>query len=447
MSNVINIPTLAAPTDRSLRSNVQWTLLGYFAYGVCQWLMLIVVARLGLPEMVGQFALAMAVTTPIILLIGLDLRTVQATDQTNRFAFEDFFNLRLATLVVAMAVIMAFTAWNGYKRDTTLLIFVMGIAKCVEAISDLCHGTLQQHERLDQMAKARILRGVMAVSVLAGALYLFESLLLATVSLAVMWTGVLVFYDWPIAFRLLDQEGFSTSLFRFRPKQLWALLLPAIPTGILSCQASLEQNLPRLCVDGYLGERELGMYSAVSSLIIASTMVINAVHCAILPRLAKFSVTNQWRHSWQMLLKLSLFGALLGVCGVTVVAFCGSWILGLAFGAEYSTQSPLLIVLMAGATIRYATLPLSTGFRAAKHFWLLSILQTISLVATVPVLKVFVQSYGGLGAAYASVVLAVLFAVIQVPAAMWVLRSRSDARQSDNALQGSDLATGIRGAA
>jgi O-antigen/teichoic acid export membrane protein len=440
-------PTVTLPTVRSLRSNVQWTLLGYFAYGVCQWLMLIVVARMGLPEMVGQFALAMAVTTPIILLLGLDLRTVQATDQSNHYPFEDFFILRIATLSLAMIVIMGFAAWSGYKSETSLLIFVMGVAKCIEAMSDLCHGTLQQHERLDQMSKSRMLRGALSVVVLAGGLYASGSLLIATISLAVMWGIFLVVYDWPITSQLLRSTGQSVNLLRFRPRRVWALLVPAIPTGILNCQSSLEQTLPRLCVDGYLGERELGMYSAVSSLIIASTMVINAVHCAVLPRIARHLTNNQWKQTWGMLLKLSLFGGLIGAAGMAVVHFCGNLLLGVAFGAEYASQSPLLVVLMAGAMVRYSTLSFSTGFRAARKFWLLSILQTISLLVSVPVLMLLVRTHGGMGAAFSSVALALLIAVIQIPAAICLLRRPSDPRQSDCPVLELPAETEMRGAA
>jgi O-antigen/teichoic acid export membrane protein len=422
-------------------------LLGHFTYGICQWLMLIVVARLGLPEMVGRFALAMAITTPIILLIGLDLRTVQATDQSNLYSFEDFLILRIGTLALAMAVIMGVTALSGHTWELSLLIFVMGITKCIEALSDLCYGTLQQYEQLHLMAISRILRGVMSVAVLAGGLYLTHSLMLATVSLAVMWTGVLIAFDWPAASRLRHRHGISTSGWKFNVNQLWPLLMAAIPSGILSCQASLEQNLPRLCIDGYLGDRELGIYSAVSSLVIAGAMVINAVHCAVLPRIARYLVTDQWRESWRMMLKLSLCGAIAGLLGTAAVHVCGGWILGLAFGPEYAAHSPLLVVLMLGATIRYATLPLSTGIRAARRFWLLSVLQTLALIAAVPVLMLLIKTHRGMGAAYGSVVLSLLNGLILIPAALLLLRPQPQTRRSDSVDVDSPFAAEIRGAA
>ena len=427
MSNTIKISSLPVscpvPAVRSLRSNVQWTLLGYFVFGACQWLMLLVVARMGLPEMVGQFSLAMALTAPVILLLGLELRTVQATDQSNQYSFGNLFYLRATTLAIAMLVIVAITIARGYPTETSLMIFVMGIAKCVEALSDLCHGTLQQHERLDQMAIAKMVRGGLSVITLALGLYAFQSLLLATTVLAAMWCAILVFYDWPIAARLRQDQGNSSALPRIRLREVWQLLIIVFPTGILACQSSLEQNLPRLCIEDYLGDRELGIFSAVSSLIVAVTLVINAIHTAVLPRISKYLVAEQWRAMWQMLIKLSLLGAVLGGMGTAAVAIFGRWLLGFAFGPEYAEQSSLLVVLMLGATARYATLPLSTGFRAAQQFWLLAILQMVALVISVPVLILLVREYGGLGAAYSTVVLAILFAVIQVPAAIWALRS------------------------
>ena len=449
-SKLIPIQSGRLPLVRSLRSNAQWMLLGNVTYGVCQWLMLIVIARVGLPEMVGQFALAMAITTPLIMLIGLDLRTVQATDQSNRYSFGDFFTLRMVTLTIAMAVIMGVTVWRGYTWELTLLIFVMGLSKCVEAVSDLCYGTLQQHEQFDLLAKSRILRGVMSLVVLAGGLLLSHSLVLATALLTVMWTGVLVCYDWPVASRLLRLHGHSTSLWNFRSKQLPLMLMAAIPTGILSCQGSLEHSLPRLCVDDYLGVRELGIYSAVSSLLLAAATVISAVHGAVLPTIARYLVNNQRRSAWQVMIRLSLFGAVVGGLGTVTVYVCGGWILGLTFGPEYAAQSSLLGILMLGATIRYATLPLSTGFLAAKRFWLLAILQTVSLVATAPVLMFLVQQYRGMGAAYASVFLALMYAVVQIPAALYVLRPRADTPRSDEVDEVDEdpqFAREIRGAA
>ena len=64
----------------SLRTAVAWTFAGNTIYAACQWAMLVIVAKLGSADAVGVFALAFAVTAPVMLLTGLQLRAVQATD-------------------------------------------------------------------------------------------------------------------------------------------------------------------------------------------------------------------------------------------------------------------------------------------------------------------------------------------------------------------------------
>jgi hypothetical protein len=54
----------------SLTRNFSWTLVGTGLYAVCQWGMLVVLAKLCSTTMVGQFALAMAITAPMVVTAG-----------------------------------------------------------------------------------------------------------------------------------------------------------------------------------------------------------------------------------------------------------------------------------------------------------------------------------------------------------------------------------------
>ena len=50
----------------SMKANFSWTLAGNVAYAACQWAMLVVLAKLGTPEKVGQFVLGLAVRKVVI---------------------------------------------------------------------------------------------------------------------------------------------------------------------------------------------------------------------------------------------------------------------------------------------------------------------------------------------------------------------------------------------
>src|SRR3712207_3013630 len=86
----------------SLASNASWTVLGDGVYAACQWGILIAVARLGDAEMVGRFALALAITAPVMLFCGLALRPVVSTDAKSEFEFGEYLGLRLLSIGVGL---------------------------------------------------------------------------------------------------------------------------------------------------------------------------------------------------------------------------------------------------------------------------------------------------------------------------------------------------------
>src|SRR5206468_6942780 len=116
-----------------LRMNVLWTLAGNAVYGFCQWAMLIALAKMGTPEIVGQFALAFAITAPAIMAANLNLRTIIATDAQKAYTFSDYIGLRLLSIAAADVVLSAIVG-ALYRREVAAVILVVALAKSIEAI-------------------------------------------------------------------------------------------------------------------------------------------------------------------------------------------------------------------------------------------------------------------------------------------------------------------------
>ncbi|MEP6934845.1 MAG: lipopolysaccharide biosynthesis protein, partial [Nitrospirota bacterium] len=171
--------------SKSLSWNFSWTISGDVIYAACQWGMLIVLAKLGSPEMVGQFALGLAVTAPVIIFANLALRQIQSTDVRNEFEFGDYLALRLLTTGLALLVILGIAGFAGYRREAVLVILALGLAKAIEAISDIFYGILQRHEQMAFIAKSKIIKGPLSLLCLAILVYVTESVHWAAIGLAV----------------------------------------------------------------------------------------------------------------------------------------------------------------------------------------------------------------------------------------------------------------------
>lgn len=392
----------------TLRRNFSWTFTGNLVYAASQWGMLVLLAKLGSPEMVGQFTLGLAVTAPVIMFTNLQLRAIQATDAKQQYAFADYLGLRLIGTGLALLIIAGITLKAGYRWETSLVILAIGIAKAFESISDVFYGLIQQHERMDRIAIALMIKGPLSLLFLSIGVLFTKTVLGGAVGLAVAWAIVLFACDIRNGALILNssqkaagdnfvETGFIASevgehshstknptpltppcqggekiqnqlLPRWHLKTLRKLIWLALPLGFVMMLISLNTNIPRYFIERYLGERQLGIFAAMSYLMVVGQMVVSALAESASPRLAKYYAAGNSTAFRTLLFKLVGVGAVLGGAGVLVAVVAGREILTLLYRPEYGQQADLFVWLMVAAGIGYMSSFLGYGMTAARYF-------------------------------------------------------------------------------
>jgi O-antigen/teichoic acid export membrane protein len=361
----------------TLRRNFSWTFIGNAVYSVCQWGMLVVLAKLGTPEMVGQFTLGFAVTAPVIMFSNLQLRTIQATDAKCEYHFEDYLGLRLLATSLSMFAIVAIVIQTGYRLEIAIVIILIGLAKAFESISDVFQGLFQQYERMDRIALSLLLKGPLSLIALGLGVGLSGSIIWGTVGLVLVWAGVLFTYDLPNAIALLQFKSKSSNLTRAKLWQLkprwhwqtlWKLIRLSLPLGLVMMLISLNLNIPRYFIARYLGERELGIFAAISYLMMAGQMILSAMADSAIPQLAKFYAQRNYNKFCQLLLKLALLGTCVGVGGLLFALVAGKQFLTILYKPEYAQYNDVFVWLVIAAAINYSFAFLGYGRTAARYF-------------------------------------------------------------------------------
>ena len=398
--------TLKTATQLSLRTNFSWTFVGNVIYAGCQWGMLVVLAKVGSPEMVGQFALGLEVTAPIIMFTNLQLRGVQATDARQEYSFKDYLGLRLASSLLALVVILGIALLAGYSREAALVILAVGAAKVVESISDVFYGLLQQHERMDRIAKSMMLKGPLSLVALSLGVLLTGSVFFGVIGLVAAWTAVLLVYDIRSGALILKSSHQAESTLVHSPA--WSELSPrwnlntlarlawlALPLGLVMMLISLNTNIPRYFIEGYLGERELGIFTALAYLNVAGGLIVGALGQSASPRLSKYYVLRNKTAFQTLLLKLLGLGVLLGGIAILVALIAGREILTLLYKAEYAEHTSVFIWLM-----------FSGGYAmtASHNFKIQPLIYAVSVATTALLCAVLVPRHGLLGAAWATTI-------------------------------------------
>lgn len=396
----------------SLRRNFSWTLAGHLVYAACQWGMLVVLAKLGTPVAVGQFALALAVTAPVVMFANLNLRAVQATDARRDYQFGDYLALRLVTAAPALLVIGGIVIASRYRLDTALVILAIGIAKTIESLSDIFYGLLQQHERMDRVAMSMIIKGPLSLVMLSAVFYLTKNVLWGSVGLAAAWALVLVSYDLrsgKMVLRMAQQaepgapKGNPSLNPRWHPRTLARLAWLSLPLGVVMLLYSLNSSIPLYFVERYLGERQLGVFSAVAYFTTAGALVMSALGQSASPRLADHYASGRQRAFGALVLRLVVIGVVMGAAGLLVARFGGERILTVIYRAEYARHTDILCWLMVAAGFTYVASMLGYAATARRRLHL----QPVAAFAVAAVSAVaccaLVPVYGLQGAAVAVV--------------------------------------------
>jgi O-antigen/teichoic acid export membrane protein len=330
----------------SLRTNVAVAFAGNALFAASQWAVLSLIAKLGDNEMLGRYALAVAIVSPLALFSHMNLRAVLATDVEKEHPFGDYVVVRAVTTGLGLATVLAIALAARYPWPVTAVILLVGIVLSADNLSDICYGAMQRRERMDQIACSMAARGLLSVAAMGAALWLTKTLLAGVAAMALARLLILLGHDGPVA-----SKGESLTLSGLRRQA--TIFRVALPLGVALMMTSLAANMPRYVIEHRLGTAALGSFAAVASFLTVGYTVVNALGQAATPRLALYFSRRETRRFRRLALQLAGMAALLGLAGVAGAALLGHSLLALLYRPAYAAHSELLVWVMTAGILAY----------------------------------------------------------------------------------------------
>ena len=412
----------------TLRRNFSWTFAGNIIYAGCQWGMLVLLAKIVSPEMVGQFSLGLAVNRPIIMFTNLHLRQIQATDYKGKYLFGEYFSLRIICVGLALILVTTIVFTTEHGRETSLVILLIGLAKAFDSFSDVFYGLFQQHERMDRMAQSMMFKGPLSLLMLSMGVYLTGSVVGGVIGLIV--SGALIFFLYDIGNGALiikpdlsrSQSAFQAVLPCWKLRNLASLAWLALPMGLAMMLISLGNNMPPYFIDKYLGVRELGIFSTIAYLMVIGDIVVLALGQSAIPKLSKYYAEGNRNAFCGLLLKMVGIGALLGTTAILISLVAGKQILTLIYQPEYAQYADLLVLLMVAATIKYISSFLGQGMTAARFLRMQIPLSALVVITSTIACIWFLPNYGLFGVATAIFCAAIVQLIVSLGIVIYAIQ-------------------------
>jgi O-antigen/teichoic acid export membrane protein len=204
------------------------------------------------------------------------------------------------------------------------------------------------------------------------------------------------------------------------------LLWRSLPLGIVVLLTTLNSSIPSFFIKHGIGERDLGIFSALGLTISVGNMAVVSLGQSAFTRLSRAYASGNIAAFGSLLIVLLTCGAGLGVCGMLISKFAGREILTLLFRPEYAERADLLPWIMAAGAVLFMAQFLGFGMTAAGFYHsqvYLNILANVSLVAACYWL---VAGKGLLGAILAMLIAAIVQLVASAVALAAAMRTKAN---------------------
>lgn len=404
---------MSKPVILSMKKNFIYSILGNLSFALSQWIIIVILAKMTTPEVLGQYSLGLAITIPIFLILGMNFRSLIATDQSEKFLFNEYYYTRILLSFCGVVLSLLMAVILNFNKEITFFIIILSVYRFFESVCDISHGLFQKHERIKVMSYSKILQSLVSIIMFTFSLYILGNVYLALIIQSFSFLLTFLLYNFREIKKIeRDMKLFSlANLKKVMKKKSKLLIYLGFPLGVTAALDSFNTNVPRFLIQYYLGEWHVGIYSSIVNIMIAIGTIVAALCHAAIPRISNYYASKKITLLKVFLNKLILIGVVIGVVSIVVSLALGEEILKLFYTVEYSNYKNSLVLMMVAGLFWYLTSFFATALIAIKKYGIQIPILLFSMLSTI-IFSILLVPNLGLNGAIISVILSNIIRLI-----------------------------------
>lgn len=363
-------------------------------YAASQWATLVVISRMGGAENLGQYAVALAMCGPVMMLARLNMRTVQATDANNEYNFGDYALARAILTFGGFGVIAGYSIFNYSSLSAMFVILGVALFKSIESLGDIVQGFLQKHGRIVEIACITTARSATLIFGIIIGIHALDSFCAGVLLVALAWGAIFALYEWG----KVGRPNFKWQSTGWR--RSGDLIRKCFPTGLVMMLGSITINVPVYVIEYFRGVAEVGYYSAAAYFMVLGGLVSAALAQSAMAQLS-MEFSNNKKIYRSTLKTLLIVACALGGVAILLTSLIGRDILELFYGADYAAHESVLFWIMVATALSFPASLLGLSLTISRSFNKELLLHIITLAIVILLAELFVPSHGLVGGAWA----------------------------------------------
>lgn len=326
------------------KKNFIWNTIGLTFNAFISLFLLIIVKRINGLNIAGIFTYSFSLCCLFFIISIFYSRTFQVSEYKREFNFNDYLVFRIIFDILSLALIFIFSIISGFDKYKILVIILLMIYKCIEALCDSIFGQIQIEGNLYKTGISYTLKFALGIFVFFLVDYFTKNLLLSIVGLNIVSLLILFFYDIPA----LKIKASKLNINKDKLKRLFIITFPVFIYTFLENYLSNSQKM----IMTYFIDNKLQTIFGI--LIMPATMILLVGNYIIMPFIN--DLTNKFKNKKynefdNLVTKICLVVFIIGLLCIIVAYFLGIPVLNFIYSINLEEYKLLLIIIMIGAVL------------------------------------------------------------------------------------------------
>ncbi|WP_088031977.1 oligosaccharide flippase family protein [Evansella clarkii] len=387
----------------NLLKSLSWITIANLVMSLTKWIILILIARITTPTEVGIYSLAFALTAPIALGANMKLRSLYLTEE--KLSFGDYVYTRNTVSIASLILMILISVF--FYNEYIIMILLVGISKILDLQSDLYYSIPHKKNNLKLVGKLIIIKHLMTLSVFAITLFYTENVQISLILYLLIQIGYLNLNEKRVVTKSIKEKSAS------RIGAMKSLLIIALPMGFVQIVVSLNTFIPRYFIEWLESPEALGVFSAISYVIVVGNIFMGGLAQVLIPRLSKWYKSNMVGTFLKVIyVYLLIFSFIFGSLMFVIFYYFGDIIL-LLYGEEYSNYQFLLIIMSIVLTFNVINWVFDIGLLSIRYLNIQYKIAIFIMFFNLMVSYFLINYYGMTGAAWSMVIVSILQAILR----------------------------------
>lgn len=395
----------------TLNKNFLVYLAGNIVFGFTQWLVIVLIIKLGTKLELGAYTYGIAVIAPILLLMSFGYNTLIVTkpELQKHMLYITRWNNMLITLVIYSLLIYYFST---IESDLYKLMAVIALSKLADSLMEIDYSYYIKANLHWKVGLYKIVFSAFQLILIVISYHMFANLFIA-----------LFIYSIVVVIFATYKNSKYLTIRQFKWHQLFLLIKFGIPLSIALFLSSLNTNIPKYVLENEKSLIDVGVFSSLIIIYSSGNIFYFSLYNFLLPRVVNQKDNKRYL---QRLLFIILGGNGILVLSLLIfLPFIAEQLIQTLFNKHFlSFKKDFLIIIYSSFAV-YSSILLDLFINAFQKYIYNTVTQIISVLVVLIGSVKLIPIYSVFGATLAFVLFAITVFSLKLLLSIYIIRGVS----------------------